>query len=267
MKIRIISDLHLEINAGHPFRLKDTDTYTVLCGDISGYYEKTSRWLNKYVKNGVFVSGNHILYNESKHSLQYFMKQFERNYPLSAPLSYLNNNFKQIDDIVFVGGTLWTDYKLLSKDAQDMYMWYATRNLNDFRYGKFNPKSNVEKEDTRLLRGLQPEDCAKMFEETIKTIDETCKKFSDKKIVVVTHHAPSMMSVPVERRNSETSPCYASNLEDFILDHPNIKLWCHGHIHQASDYEIGNCRVICNPRGYVKYSENSGFNKDLMMEV
>ena len=74
----------------------------------------------------------------------------------------MNNNFKLIDDIVFVGGTLWTDYKLLDKNAQDMYMWYATRNLNDCRYGKFNPYDSTEKEDTRLLRRLQPEDCVKM---------------------------------------------------------------------------------------------------------
>lgn len=267
MKIRIISDLHIDVNAGYSFRLKDTEIFTVVCGDISGYFEKTSRWLNKYIKNGVFVSGNHIVYNESKHSIQYFMKQFERNYPLSSSLSYLNNNFKLIDDIVFVGGTLWTDYKLLDKNAQDMYMWYATRNLNDYRYGKFNPYDSTEKEDTRLLRRLQPEDCVKMFQHTVAIIDEVCKKFSDKKIIVVTHHAPSMVSVPREYKNSETTPCYASNLEDFILDHPNIKLWCHGHIHQASDYEIGNCRVICNPRGYVKYCENSGFDKDLMVDV
>lgn len=267
MKVRIISDLHLEINSGNPFRLDDTETFTVICGDISGYYEETSRWLKKNVKNGVFVSGNHIVYNESKHSLQYFMNQFERNYPLSASLSYLNNTYKIVNDIVFVGGTLWTDYKLLNKDAQDMYMWYATRNLNDFRYGKFNSDYNKEKEDTRLLRRLQPEDCAKMFQQTVEAIDAVCKKFPDKKIVVITHHAPSMMSVPREYKNDEITPCYASNLEDFILDRPNIKLWCHGHIHQASDYEIGDCRVICNPRGYVKYGEPCGFNPNLVIEV
>jgi hypothetical protein len=46
---------------------------------------------------------------------------------------------------------------------------------------------------------------------------------------------------------------YASDLSEFILDHENIKFWTHGHMHDPSDYEIGQCRVICNPRGYRGY--------------
>lgn len=267
MKIRIFSDLHLDVNDDYPFQLGDTETFTIICGDISGYYEKTSCWLKKNIKNGIFVSGNHIVYNESKHSIQYYINQFEQNYSLSASVSYLNNNYKIINDIVFVGGTLWTDYKLLDKNNPDMYMWFATKGLNDFRFGKFNPNFNGNNEDTKELRRLKPEDCAEMFQETLTTIDKISKKFSDKKVIVVTHHAPSILSVPSSRKNSETSPCYASNLEEFILAHPNIKLWFHGHIHYASDYEIGNCRVICNPRGYVKYGENRDFNQDFVVEV
>jgi len=37
------------------------------------------------------------------------------------------------------------------------------------------------------------------------------------------------------------------------LDHPQIKLWTHGHTHHEFDYMIGECRVVCNPRGYHGY--------------
>lgn len=267
MKIRIISDLHLDINDKNPFELSDTETFTVICGDISGYFEKTSDWLNKYIKNGVFVSGNHVVYNESNHSLQYFINQFEQAYPLSASVSYLNNNYKIVNDIVFVGGTLWTDYKLLDKNAPDLYMMYASGLLNDFNWGKFNSNFNEDKEDEKYLRELSPTDCAEMFEQTIAAIDNVCKKFPDKKIVVVTHHAPSILSIQQENKTKISSPCFASNLEEFILNHTNIKLWCHGHIHQASDYKIGDCRIVCNPRGYAKYGEDSNFNPDLVVEI
>lgn len=267
MKIRILSDLHLDVNSGLPFRLQDRDIFTVICGDISGYFSKTTKWLNRYVKNGVFVAGNHMFYNESKHSLQYFLNQYERIYPLNASLSVLNDSYKIVDDIVFVGGTLWTDYSLYGEETKGMYSWYATRCMNDFRYGRYNPTHCIEHEDTRLLRRLQPEDCEEMFKHTISTIDKVCHRFSDKKIVVVTHHAPSEQSVPDIHKNDQLTPCFASNLENFILNHPNIKLWCHGHIHTASDYTIGNCRIICNPRGYVKYGENTGFNKDLTISI
>ena len=93
------------------------------------------------------------------------------------------------------------------------------------------------------------------------------KRFPDKKIVVVTHHAPSTKSVSDIYLTDKTTPAFANNLEQFILDYPNIKLWCHGHIHSASDYRIGNCRIICNPRGYVKLGEHSGFIDNLIIEL
>lgn len=65
----------------------------------------------------------------------------------------------------------------------------------------------------------------------------------------------------------KASASYASNLENFIMKYPNIKLWCHGHIHSNSDYMIGNCRVICNPRGYEHYKENTSFNSHYIIEV
>jgi hypothetical protein len=52
---------------------------------------------------------------------------------------------------------------------------------------------------------------------------------------------------------------YASNLSEFILDHPRIKAWTHGHMHQQFDYMVGDTRVVCNPRGYpgeVEFDDN-----------
>ena len=270
MKLRILSDLHLDINTRMPFNIKDKEVFTVVCGDVSGYYLKTTKWLNKNVKNGVFVAGNHILYNKSGHSLQYQLKQFENSYPLDDSISFLNDNYKIVDDIVFVGGTLWTDYSLYGIERKDKYMWYALWYLNDFHYGRINSRKNVMKEKKSQTIMLRPEYCAIMFQHTILTIDKVCRNFPDKKVVVVTHHAPSEKSVPSIRRNDKVTPAFASNLEDFILRHPNIKLWCHGHIHTASDYNIGGCRVICNPRGYAKYNEDAehtGFNENLIVEI
>ena len=91
--------------------------------------------------------------------------------------------------------------------------------------------------------------------------------FPDKKIIVVTHHAPSAKSIDIVYETDKANGSYASNLENFILDHPNIKLWCHGHIHSQSDYMIGDCRVICNPRGYEMYRPNLAFESRLLIEV
>ena len=267
MKIRVVSDLHIDVNAGYPFKLKDKNTFTIICGDTSAYFDKTSKWLRQNIKQGIFIAGNHMSYNESNHSIEYFHEQYKRHYPLDAHLSFLENQYKIIDDIVFVGGTLWTDYQLFGKNSQDMYMWYATKIMNDFRYCKTNTTGNVEKERVVVLQKITPEYCIDIFNKTVAFIDNICKQFPDKKIVVITHHAPSIQSVPKDLVNEESTPCFASNLEDFILNHPNIKLWCSGHIHTFSDYYIGDCRVVCNPRGYVKYKENTGFKEDFIVEI
>ena len=52
---------------------------------------------------------------------------------------------------------------------------------------------------------------------------------------------------------------YHSDLSEFILDHPEIVLWTHGHTHEPMDYMIGTTRVVCNPRGYAG-SEKSADN-------
>ena len=32
-------------------------------------------------------------------------------------------------------------------------------------------------------------------------------------------------------------------------------LWLHGHTHAGSDYQVGRCRVVANPAGYVRNRE------------
>ena len=46
---------------------------------------------------------------------------------------------------------------------------------------------------------------------------------------------------------------YSSDLSELMLDHPQIRMWTHGHTHHNFDYMIGQCRVVCNPRGYIGY--------------
>jgi hypothetical protein len=41
------------------------------------------------------------------------------------------------------------------------------------------------------------------------------------------------------------------------MDHPQIKLWTHGHTHHKFDYMIGETRIVCNPRGYEGYEDSA----------
>ena len=93
--------------------------------------------------------------------------------------------------------------------------------------------------------------------------EELAKPF-DGPTVVVTHHAPSWLSVPDKFR--EASAAYASRLEDLILDHEPL-LWIHGHTHTSFDYKIGKTRIVCNPRGYHGFELNPDFEVNLIVEI
>lgn len=114
MKIRILSDLHLDINQKIPFLLEDKEIFTVLCGDISGNPEQTIEWINQNIKQGVFVEGNHIGY-DSQHSIQYIENL------LSA--EYFSNFFEKLNKLIkFNEGELEKAQSLKKGLLQQMFI-------------------------------------------------------------------------------------------------------------------------------------------------
>ena len=87
--------------------------------------------------------------------------------------------------------------------------------------------------------------------------------------VVVTHHAPHRSSIARRFEDDWLSGCFASELPDEFFEVPS--LWVHGYTHDSADYTVGNCRVICNPRGYplrmTRGFENEAFDEWLVVEV
>lgn len=127
--------------------------------------------------------------------------------------------------------------------------------MNDYQFIRRDPSySRLRSIDTHV-----------MHNESIKWLEKNLSESKSKVNIVVTHHAPSIQSIPEKYRNDLVSAAYTSNLEDFILRiQPN--LWIHGHIHEAFDYYIGPTRVICNPKGYP--GENAdGFKDNLIVEI
>jgi len=88
-----------------------------------------------------------------------------------------------------------------------------------------------------------------MHNESLRWLEKSLSESTSKTNVVVTHHAPSIKSIPEKHRNDLVSAGYASNLESFIYKtKPDLRI--HGHVNEAFDYCIGQTRVICNPKGY-----------------
>ena len=266
MKLRIISDLHLDVNEKYRalFDWADKDILTVIAGDIAGSLEKTAPFLKTHFNKAVFVGGNHIVYNHDHRPIQQLHMDYRAEFPLNSSISYLENACKEIEDVVFIGATLWTDYSYRRK--REVNMDYARVYLNDFAWGNFREADGAE-------TPLRPQHCLGMFKESLDFIKTAYDTFdgAGKKIVLTVHHGVSPQAIGKEYQNSNLNASFISDLEGYIVRNlPNLALIVHGHVHNRFRYKIGAVPVICNPCGYIKYAENSNtpaWDKDLVVEI
>ena len=284
MKIKLVSDLHLEFS---DINIQNDQDYDVLIlgGDImiaqdlhdhiaadfnpysAGSFtdltrkqERVQRFRDFFKRcsfqfpHVIYIMGNHEFYHGKFYAAIDYMREECAKYP---NVYMLEQDMKIIDDVVFVGGTLWTDMN----DRDPLTMNAIKDLMNDFR---------IVRNDKREFAKMSALDVAIRHDKTLGYIKLIVQEHKDKRCVVVGHHAPSFKSVS-EQYASQTlmNGGYASDLSEFIMDHPQIKLWTHGHMHQPCDYVIGETRVVCNPRGYESdgYSENSGWNPNIVLEV
>jgi Icc-related predicted phosphoesterase len=150
-----------------------------------------------------------------------------------------------IQDVTFVGGTLWTDFNR----EDSLCMWHAGQSMSDYK---------VCRNSGRGISGggyasrLQPEDTLVEHKAMLEYIRQVTEGKTDQKFVVAVHHAPSSASVAeCYKGDLLMNGNFYTDLSEFILDRPQIQMWVHGHMHNASDYQIGTTRVVCNPRGYI----------------
>ena len=111
-------------------------------------------------------------------------------------------------------------------------------------------------------RKMNPDDTLKFHKKSKLFLQQKLGEFKNDKVWVLTHHSPSYQSIHPKYRMETTNGSFASDLDDLILNNPNIKYWSHGHTHESLDYKIEDCRVICNPRGYYNGYNNADLNLD-----
>ena len=257
MKIRIMSDLHIDVNEKYPLQLpeKDRGIFTIIAGDTAGELADGVFWLRQNCPYGVCVAGNHIVYNYYGKSIQELKNMLKEEFPMDSTMKFLENDYIELDnDIIIVGATLYTNYHL-DGIPQHIGMRACKHKLNDFRYGLYDDLENNE------IVGLEPKHYLDMHYKSLEYIGKICDENPNKKIIVVTHHAPSNQAIPSIYKGERDSNCgYASNLGGFIMQHPNIKAWIYGHCHDQKQFNVGDCICINNSRGYVSYKEDMNWN-------
>jgi predicted phosphodiesterase len=257
MKVKVVSDLHLECcEHGHGVPDLGEGEVLILGGDIlcARHFKKDgplhkvyNDFLEKCVKNFdevLYIAGNHEAYGYNYEGTWDVLAEH-----LPKEIHILENDFVVIKDWVFLGATLWTDFR----NGNALEMMEAAQSMNDYKTVRITPK----------YRKMNPDDTYGFHKKSKQFLLEKLEQFKNRKIWVLTHHAPSYQSVHEKfKRNGIANGAYVSDLDDLILDHPQIKFWSHGHTHTSFDYKIGDCRVVCNPRGYYNGYNNADLNID-----
>ena len=284
MRIKLVSDLHLEFS---DINIQNDQDYDVLIlgGDIMiaqdlhdhptfdfnpyqhGAFESLGRKQQRVARfrdflkrcsfqfpHVIYIAGNHEFYHGKFYAAIDYLREECAKYP---NIYFLENDTKIIDDVVFVGGTLWTDM-----NKGDPLTLHAIESMmNDFK---------IIRNEYRSYAPMSARDVATRHAKTLAYFRLVLSEHKDKKCVVVGHHSPSFQSChPMYGNDTLMNGGYHSDLSEFILDHPQVVLWTHGHTHHPFDYMIGDTRVVCNPRGYQNdgYDEETGWNPNILLEI
>lgn len=185
-------------------------------------------------KKILWIPGNHEYYYSMLPHCIDRLKKYLLNF---QSFIVLDNDVYDSGDVVFIGSTLWSD--MFHNDPLAVEM--CRTNIRDYYCilkGPFGKKT------------ILPNHTMALFKKNLAFLKKKVKEYKDRDVVIITHHAPSPLSISDRWSGSILNGAFMSDLSDFILSRPNIKMWVHGHVHGEFDYQIGHCRVVCHPKGY-----------------
>jgi Icc-related predicted phosphoesterase len=242
MRLQVFSDLHLEFGPLEPPQA-DVDVI-IAAGDIDQQTESVE-WLQSLEKPVIYIAGNHEIWGGDLYGS---IKDLRRACA-GSNVHFLEKNEVTIGDVTFYGCSLWSDFA----NADSKILNFAKAWMNDFTYIAHEGQT------------LEPAELVKLNRESLAWLKQALDRPTDKKQVVVTHHAPSLRSWGFEPGDPMRF-VYCNQLDDWIRS-SNVALWVHGHVHCRSDYRIRDTRVVCNPRGYYDHSLVEGFDSVKVIEI
>ncbi len=248
MRIHLLSDLHLEFA---DFDMPEVQAdVRVIAGDlhlVDRGLAKLKNWSTTMPT--IYILGNHEFYGAAIPKLYGQVRTGVEGFPVHL-LEQEQYSFKGVR---FLGCTLWTDFALFGPQSREVAMLEAAQSMRDYRKIRVDPS----------YRRFSPAESLRRHLDSVRWLDAQLKIPFDGKTVVVTHHAPSAISVAGDQ--NLIAAAYATHLEELIAANP-IDIWMHGHTHQSMDYQIGSTRIISNQRGYPG-EQDTGFDPTRVVTV
>lgn len=236
MRIHLLSDLHFEHGNMPGYTAPECDV-VILSGDVCPGVRGVMWAQETFEVPVIYVPGNHEFYGKRR-----VMKHVGdmKKKAEGSNVHVLYNDAVEIEGVRFLGATMWSDFDLFKNPISIMI---AQEKMNDFSFDRRDASIMVDVGKPFTAMHSRTEHFV-----TREFLRAELEKTFEGKTVVVTHHAPSIQSVAEKYKHDALTPAYASSMENFML--MGVDLWTHGHLHDNSDYMIGDTRVVCNPRGY-----------------
>ena len=264
MRLLILSDLHHELwreQAPQGDLALSRPDAVILAGDIDTGSRAVAWAATAFAGLPVlYVHGNHEGYG---HHLDKVRQELRAACAATPNVHFLDADTHVITDpagnaVRFLGATLWTDFRLLGDDTRQAAMRDAEAVMNDYKRIRL---ANMG------FRKLRAADTAMFHAQQKAWLARELAQPFEGRTVVISHMAPSLLSVDDAYGSEGCSPAYASRLDDLAAQ---ADLWVHGHLHVSRDYRIGPCRVVANPCGYKTRSgtpQNPQFNPNFIVEL
>ncbi|MPW16991.1 metallophosphoesterase [Paraburkholderia sp. CNPSo 3157] len=283
MKIRVLSDLHLECDEPEVIPHAKADL-VVLAGDIHNHAEGL-RWAAETFDGTVpvvYVPGNHEYYDGEFGALEAAM----HDAAASVDNVHFLNNATLVDPDGgwrVLGTTLWTDFDLYGadEDSRATSIAAAERVMLDYRgliqvtwtagndADDATDPQRVNRVQDNTPRNLTAADTLALHRHARAWLETELAKPFGGKTIVVTHHAPHLRSLAERYADDPVSAGFVNHLPSLVR--APVTLWVHGHTHTAFDYVENGTRVVCNPRGYIdrrtRRLENTEFAWDKVVEL
>lgn len=244
MRFQVVSDIHLECrseeidSAEFTKFIQPCAEVLALVGDIGqpddGNLPRFLKWCSDNYQHVLYVAGNHEFYNASSVPYHKILHQLRTICEKFSNVHFLNNKVFIVDDIAFIGSTLWSrippelnsfiknymkDYSVIFNETGNRITTAETNELFSSNCDFIN-KSIVEAEKMKL------------------------------KAVVLTHHTPSFKNTSApEYRMSPSGFAFSTHLPATFWSGP-IHLWCCGHTHYNFDHNKEGYRLVSNQVGY-----------------
>ena len=264
--VRIISDIHADVNIERNYVFDFGNDFVINCGDTSGDLFTTRDWINTYMKQGISVSGNHLGYSDlefmdgieglDSNGRYYNLKgkptqtKWLMEHFLNTDTPFIERKAYNYQGMLLFGGMLCSDFCLFGKDNRWACESTASKGMNDFRRCKVKYGHKL----TNYTTKKHWDTCRRTLEHILFWLDRRRKWKKQPAVVIVTHFAPTPYSVADRYKNDPLSAAFASDFRQILNEYPEIRLWVHGHVHDKFDYIYNETRVVCCPFGY--YWEN-----------